>query len=294
MNNEALIIHKLNMLDERTKRMERLGKRTFRQTLPEMPWVIAAACGAVVAFAGWQFYPQLPASIRDTVSPVVADVQNEMYTLGQWYADYTGKVDRSFAIPSGTLTLVSLSPVQSCRWRAALLQRESSGNYQHPGNQWGYFAGYGFGAESLNIVGLTEYPPRGARLGRMPDQSNFLNNPANWKLKGGKPAFLHDNLLQDRAVTLLANLNIKDGFKSRVLLASQQERIAGFAAAAHLKGLTAAISWYARGVDSSDANGTNTSDYAAMGEASINHLSNLCAENTREVPSWLKWLEVKN
>ena len=290
MENEAIF----NRIDARLDRIEKLTRKTHRQTLPQMPWVFAAIAGVAVVSLGYVFYPQLPTEIKDAIEPRVDVAQNQFYTIGQWFADYTVNVDRSYTLPSGSLTLVSLTPLQSCRWRAALLQRESSGNYQHPGNQWGYFAGYGFGAESLNIVGLTEYPPRGARLGRMPDQSNFLNNPANWKLKGGKQAFLTDNLLQDRAVTVLANTNIADGFKSRVLLESQQEKIAGFAAAAHLKGLTAAISWYARGKDSSDANGTNTSDYAAMGEASINKRSNLCAENTREVPSWLKWLEVKN
>ena len=290
MENEAIF----NRIDARLDRIEKLTRKTHRQTLPQMPWVFAALAGVAVVSLGYVFYPQLPTEIKDAIEPRVDVAQNQFYTIGQWFADYTVNVDRSYTLPSGSLTLVSLTPLQSCRWRAALLQRESSGNYQHPGNQWGYFAGYGFGAESLNIVGLTEYPPRGARLGRMPDQSNFLNNPANWKLKGGKQAFLTDNLLQDRAVTVLANTNIADGFKSRVLLESQQEKIAGFAAAAHLKGLTAAISWYARGKDSSDANGTNTSDYAAMGEASINKRSNLCAENTREVPSWLKWLEVKN
>ena len=174
--------------------------------------------------------------------------------------------------------------------------RESSGLYAHPGNQYGYFGGYAFGAGALAIVGLVKQSafddaPRHVRNGT--DQTAFLNNPNNWQLRGGKPAFLHDNLLQDRAVSVLANTNIADGFKSRVLLESQQEKIAGFAAAAHLKGLTAAISWYGRGQDSSDANGTNTSDYAAMGEASINKRSNLCAEKPRETPSWLKWLEVK-
>ena len=290
MDNEAAF----DRIDARLDRIEKLTRKTHRQTLPQMPWVFAAIAGVAVVSLGYVFYPQLPTEIKDAIEPRVDVAQNQFYTIGQWFADYTVNVDRSYTLPSGSLTLVSLTPLQSCRWRAALLQRESSGNYQHPDNQWGYFAGYGFGAESLNIVGLTEYPPRGARLGRMPDQSNFLNNPANWKLKGGKQAFLTDNLLQDRAVTVLANTNIADGFKSRVLLESQQEKIAGFAAAAHLKGLTAAISWYARGKDSSDANGTNTSDYAAMGEASINKRSNLCAENTREVPSWLKWLEVKN
>ena len=289
MENEAIF----SRIDARLDRIEKLTRKTHRQTMPQMPWVFAALAGVAVVSLGYVFYPQLPTEIKDAIEPRVDVAQNQFYTIGQWFADYSGNVDRSYTLPSGTLTLVGLSPLQSCRWRAALLVRESSGLYAHPGNQYGYFAGYGFGAEALNIVGLTEYPPRGARLGRIPDQSNFLNNPANWKLQGGKPAFLRDNLLQDRAVTLLANLNIKDGFKSRVLLASQQERIAGFAAAAHLKGLTAAISWYGRGVDSSDANGTNTSDYAAKGEASINHTSNLCAEKSRETPSWLKWLEVE-
>lgn len=287
----------LERIDARLERIEKLTRKTYRQTMPEMPWLFAAIAGVAVVSLAYVAYPQLPAEIKDAIEPRVDVAQNKFYTIGQAFADYTGNVDRSYTLPSGTLTLVGLSPLQSCRWRSAMLVRESSGNYQHPGNQYGYFSGYAMGAESLAIVGLVKQEafddaPRHVRNGT--DQTAFLNNPNNWRLTGGKQAFLHDNLLQDRAVTVLANANIADGFKSRVLLESQQEKIAGFAAAAHLKGLTAAISWYARGKDSHDANGTNTSDYAAMGEASINKRSNLCAENTREVPSWLKWLEVKN
>ena len=293
MENEAIF----NRIDARLDRIEKLTRKTHRQTMPQMPWVFAALAGVAVVSLGYVFYPQLPTEIKGAIEPRVDVAQNKFYTIGQWFADYTGNVDRSYTLPSGTLTLVGLSPLQSCRWRSALLARESSGNYQHTGNQFGYFAGYAMGAESLAIVGLVKQSafddaPRHVKRGT--DQTTFLNNPNNWQLRGGKPAFLHDNLLQDRAVSVLANTNIADGFKSRVLLESQQEKIAGFAAAAHLKGLTAAISWYGRGQDSSDANGTNTSDYAAMGEASINKRSDLCAEKSRETPSWLKWLEVKN
>lgn len=293
MDNEAAF----DRIDARLDRIEKLARKTYRQTMPEMPWLFAAIAGAVVVGLGYVFYPQLPAPLKEAIEPRIDVAQNHFYTIGQAFADYTGNVDRSYTAPSGTLTLVGLSPLQSCRWRSALLARESSGNYQHPGNQFGYFAGYAMGAEALAIVGLVKREafddaPRHVRNGT--DQTAFLNNPNNWQLRGGKPAFLHDTLLQDRAVTVLANANIADGFNSRVLLESQQEKIAGFAAASHLKGLTAAISWYARGKDSNDAFGTNTSDYAAMGEASINKRSNLCAENTRTVPSWLKWLEVKN
>jgi hypothetical protein len=292
MENEAIF----NRIDARLDRIEKLTRKTHRQTMPQMPWVFAALAGVAVVSLGYVFYPQVPTEIKDAIEPRVDVIQNQFYTIGQAFADYTGNVDRSYTLPSGSLTLVGLSPLQSCRWRAALLVRESSGNYQHTDNQYGYFAGYAFGAEALAIVGLVKQSafddaPRHVKRGT--DQTAWLNNPNNWQLRGGKPAFLHDNLLQDRAVSVLANTNIADGFKSRVLLESQQEKIAGFAAAAHLKGLTAAISWYARGKDSHDANGTNTSDYAAMGEASINRISNLCAENTRQVPSWLKWLEVK-
>lgn len=293
MENEAIF----NRIDARLDRIEKLTRKTHRQTMPQMPWVFAALAGVAVVSLGYVLYPQVPATIKAEIEPRVDVIQNQFYTIGQAFADYTGNVDRSYTLPSGTLTLVGLSPLQSCRWRSALLARESSGNYQHTGNQYGYFGGYAFGAEALAIVGLVKQPafddaPRYVKRGT--DQTAWLNNPQNWQLRGGKQAFLHDNLLQDRAVSVLANTNIADGFKSRVLLESQQEKVAGFAAAAHLKGLTAAISWYARGKDSHDANGTNTSDYAAMGEASINKRSNLCAEKSRETPSWLKWLEVKN
>lgn len=290
MNEQAqAIIQQIHKIDRRTAHMERLLRKTHANTQHEMPWIFAAAVALVIVTLGYINYPSLPDSVRNTIDQPIDRAQNTAYTIGQWFADYTGNIDRSYTTPAGTLTLIGLTPLQSCRWRAALLMRESSGNYQHPGNAYGYFAGYAFGAEALSIVGLIDphrfaAAPRKVRNGT--DQAAWLNQPENWTLPNGKPAFLANSTLQDRAVTVLANQNIKDGFKARTLLQTQTDRIAGFAAAAHLKGLTAAISWTARGDDSHDANGTNTSDYYRMGAAAINTRSRFCAENPNEGGLW--------
>ena len=254
----------------------------YRQTQPRMHWVIAAAVAAVITIPaisiGLQHAPQ---EVQDTVDMAVDWVANHSAMAGRAWSDYTGNVDRSYSLPEGDMTMIGLDSVQSCRWRHAVRVAESSGNYGHPGNQYGYFAGYGFGAEALSIVGLVkrsafQSAPYAVRSGN--DQSAWLDNPNNWTLAGGKAAFLQSEHLQDVAVTALANANIEDGFDSHVLSKSKPEQIAGFAAAAHLKGLRHALNWYLRGADSHDANGTPASKYAAIGEASISQSVAECGD----------------
>ncbi|MEB4590527.1 hypothetical protein VSS37_06010 [Candidatus Thiothrix sp. Deng01] len=248
-------------------------RATYRQTQPKMHWIVSATVAAVVAIPALVIGLQhLPQEAQDAIDTGLDWTANQVVVAGRMWADYTGNIDRSYSLPNGDLTLIGLTDVQSCRWRYAVRKAESSGYYAHPGNQYGYFAGYGFGAEALSIVGLVKRSafksaPYAVRSGK--DQKAWLDDAGNWTLAGGKAAFLNNQHLQDVAVSALANENIKDGFSNRVLSQTKPEQVAGFAAAAHLKGLTAAISWYLRGKDSHDANGTNTSTYAAMGEASI-------------------------
>lgn len=250
-----------------------LLKLTYNQTKPSMNWAVSAVIAAVIAIPALVIGIQhLPEEAQTAIDDSLNWTSNKIVIAGRAWADYTNNVARSYNAPSSDLALIGLSDVQSCRWRYAVRMAESSGRYDHPGNVYGYFAGYAMGAEALSIVGLvkrSEFAKAPYAVRKGTDQKAWLNNPANWTLPGGKPAFLRDPHLQNVAVTALANANIQDGFKARILSQSKPEQIAGFAAASHLKGLTKANSWYLRKVDSRDANGTNASDYAAMGEASI-------------------------
>jgi hypothetical protein len=253
--------------------IKQLAKETYRNTQPAMHWTFAATGAVIVLAAATVAYLQYAPDEYKQWATVAADnVQNEAYTLGRVASDYMQGIDRSYSVPSGNVSMIGLDDVQACRWREALRDRESSNNYQNEGNKYGYFAGYAFGAEALSIVGLVkrsafaDAPPQ-VKLGT--DQTAWLSNPQNWTLPGAKHAFMSSPATQDTAVTQLANLNIKDGFRKRALNKAKPEEIAGFAMAAHLKGLTAALNWYLRGKDDTDANGTKVSDYAHEGEGAI-------------------------
>ena len=259
-----------------------LLKLTYNQTRPAMNWMISAVIAAVIAIPAIVIGVQyLPEEAQAALDDGLNWTSNRIVIVGRQWSDYTHNVDRSYANPSGDLAIIGLTSLQACRWRYAVRMAESSGRYDHPGNKYGYFAGYGMGAEALSIVGLVKrsaFSTAPYKVRKGVDQTAWLDNPANWTLQGGKQAFLRNNYLQDVAVSALANANIKDGFKAHILSQSKPEQIAGFAAAAHLKGLGKANSWYLRQVDSHDANGTNTSQYAALGEASISKNVTECGD----------------
>jgi hypothetical protein len=268
-----------------------LLKLTYQQTQPKMNSIASAVIAAVIAIPALIIGIQhMPEEAQTAIDDGLNWTSNQIVIVGRAWADYTNNVDRSYNAPAGELTLIGLTDTQSCRWRYAVRMAESSNHYDHPGNVYGYFAGYGFGAEALSIVGLIKrsefaVAPYNVRKGK--DQTAWLDNPNNWTLAGGKKAFLHNPRLQDVAVTALANDNIKDGFAAHILSQSKPEQIAGFAAAAHLKGLGKANSWYLRQVDSHDANGTNTSAYATLGEASISRNVPDCGDGGNITPPGL-------
>lgn len=269
----SAVIQRAIQIESELLGIKLLLKATHEQTQSKMHWAVSAVIAAVAAIPAIIIgLHHLPQDAQDALDGGLDWTANQIVIIGRAWADYTDNVDRSYSLPSGGLSMIGLSDVQACRWRHAVRMAESSGRYDHPGNTYGYFAGYGFGAEALSIVGLVkrsafQSAPYYVRRGK--DQTAWLDNPANWMLVGGKQAFLSNQYLQDVAVSTLANENIKDGFRSHVLIQTKPEQIAGFAAAAHLKGLTAAISWYLRGEDATDANGSPVSAYAKLGEDSI-------------------------
>ena len=260
-----------------------LIKLTYKHTQPTMHWLASAVTAAVIVIPAIIIgVRQMPAEAQSAIDNGLNWVSNHVVIIGRAWADYTNNIDRSYTLRSGDLAIIGLSDVQACRWRYAMRLAESSGRYDNPGNTYGYFAGYGMGAEALSIVGLVKRSefakaPYKVRMGH--DQVEWLDNPNNWTLSGGKQEFLRNPRLQDVAVSALANENIKHGFDAHILSQTQPEQIAGFAAATHLKGYTPAVSWYLRAEDSHDANGTNASDYAALGEASISQKVAECGDS---------------
>jgi hypothetical protein len=138
------------------------------------------------------------------------------------------------------------------RYRAALLQRESGGNYAQPGNQFGFIGGYQFGAPALEDLG---YLKKGAsKLG-----NSAMNDPNNWTIPGGKAAFLANKSMQDSAVVALADRNVSTLERAGKLdTNSSPEQVAGLAGASHLLGAGGVIQ---DGLAGKDGNGTSGSSY---------------------------------
>jgi hypothetical protein len=144
-------------------------------------------------------------------------------------------------------------------------------------NKYGYLGKYQFGAEALADQGMVDkdkLKAAKAQYGKgwyAGGQTAFLNDASNWKIQGGKAAFMSDEGLQDQAMSQFTAKNINAGFKSGALNdQSTPEQIAGYAKAAHLKGTGGANNYFLRGIDSADANGTKVSTYAAQAAAAVN------------------------
>ena len=254
-------------------------------TSPRMNQFAAAIVGllacSVTTFVLESNQVPYASAIYEDVNDYVA---NHAATVGLWLGDIIGNVDRSLP---GEFTgqIIGLTSQQTCRLAYVMRQRESRGNYSHPGNWAGYMGAYQIGASALAAIGLMKPSDNPmVKKGLPPAHQIYLNNPSNWLIAGGKATFLASKSGQDNAFLALANLNVKQGFSSKALIASQPSRIAGYVAAAHLKGSSRADSWYLRGKDSHDGNGTNTSNYAAMGESAIDKDIAECRIITEENP----------
>lgn len=283
----------------RVRRIDNNLLQVQEQTAHRMPQLWAAIVGLLVCAIGTH-------TLETRNIPFISDyyelstdfIANNAATAGVAVGDWLGDIDRSLpteaTAPNGTVTstILGLNELQTCRLMMALRGRESTHNYQS--TNWAYYlGGYQFGASALAVVGLihqsaVDQAPRRVRQGLPPQHKQFLLNTANWK-QGSANDFLNNPALQDRAFIALATANVKAGFASFALIKTKPERIAGYVAAAHLKGSGAANSWYLRGKDSRDGNGTNTSDYAQMGERAINQRSQYCQEKSPESTSWSFW-----
>lgn len=275
------ILHTVRNIDRKTDTV-------LLNTSPRMPqlWAAVIGLGGCIVATNALEHGNIPYA-SEFYEQATDYVANNAATTGIWIGDMIGNTDRSMPdLPPTAGTIRGLDEIQSCRLMVAMRERESSSNYQHSGNWAGYIGAYQFGASALATVGLMyASDSKAVNSGLPPAHPAFIASAGNWKLSGGKAAFLHDNALQDRAFIALASANVAAGFRSRALIRIHQDTIAGYVAVAHLKGAGAANSWYLRGKDSHDGNGTNASDYAALGEKAISTRSKYCGENTG-IASW--------
>ncbi|WP_020560537.1 hypothetical protein [Thiofilum flexile] len=278
MNIENPILTRLDRIEAQTSEL-------LVQTLPRMPPLYACLLGLTV-------FTVVDYTLKTRDIPVLSAayeqltdyIGNQAASLGVAMSDLIGHVDRTAPPITAKNAIRGLDSLQTCRLRVALLRRESSGNYAHTGNWAGYIGGYQFGAAALNTVGLIRRDalmnaPKRVRQGLPPEHINFLKDDSNWT-SGNYAYFLQTPALQDAAFIRLANTNVVAGFRSRALNQGNQERIAGYVAAAHLKGSSAANSWYLRGKDDHDGNGTKASTYAQLGERAINQRTGLCGDKS--------------
>ncbi len=267
----------------RIRRIERKLDVVHDHTAPRMPWMFAAIGGLLICAIGTETLEHGNVPYLSRYYTVASDyVANNSATAGIAVGDWLGNVDRSMpAVPTNTGIIRGLTSLQTCRLMMALRGRESSHDYSR--KNWASYGGaYQFGASALATVGLIKTSAINnahwrVRAGLPPQHGWFLYNHKNW-ISGSFEDFLNSPQLQDVAFIRLANSNVTTGFRARILNKKRPERIAGYVAAAHLKGSGKANNWYLRGKDSKDGNGTRTSDYARMGEKAITTRNKYCKE----------------
>ena len=147
--------------------------------------------------------------------------------------------------------------------QAAMLQRESSGNYRAV-NSIGYAGGYQFGAPALEDLGYLK--PGTSRGG-----NSAMNNPANWTGRNGITSlngWLSDRSSQDVAFRELASRNYTTLRRiGRINDSTPQAEVAGLLAASHLLGAGGA----AANLGSVDANGVSGNEYYQIGQAATEY-----------------------
>lgn len=193
----------------------------------------------------------------------------------------TGKFDPVKAALEfdGGSNITGLSEAQT-KALAADTQRTESGGNQRAENKYGYIGKYQFGGEALAESGLID---KGALASAKKQsgknwfkggQTAFLNDNKNWKIEGGKEAYLSNASIQDKAFVDYTNKNAAGGIRSGAISASDSpEKIAAYVKSAHLKGVGGANKLFLGGNDSADANGTSAAKYAKDGAVAMGDLT---------------------
>ena len=157
-------------------------------------------------------------------------------------------------------------------------QRESGAKGYSTVNTIGFVGKYQFGAAALEDLGLVK--PGTGKKG-----NKALNDPANWNTPGGLQGFLADSNAQENAFKQYTNTHYQQLLKAGVITPqSTPEEVAGYLATAHLKGIGGAID-LKNGKSSTDAYGTSTSSYFALGAGSQGGGTNLASSQPISGPN---------
>ena len=147
--------------------------------------------------------------------------------------------------------------------QAAMLNRESSGNYRAV-NSLGFAGGYQFGAPALEDLGYLK--PGTSRAG-----NSAMRDPANWTGRNGVTSidgWLANRPAQDTAFRELASQNYSTLRRiGRINDDTPQAEVAGLLAASHLLGAGGA----AANLNSVDAYGTSGNEYFQIGQAATEY-----------------------
>lgn len=158
-----------------------------------------------------------------------------------------------------TAQIKGLTPSQAKAYQEHIKQRESSGNYTAE-NRYGFVGAYQMGAPALKEAGLVKMSA--------PDNNAALNDPSNWTISGGKPAFLASRELQDDAFQKYTNKNYQYLANGRRVNANTPPgEVAGLLAASHLVGGPKVAKDGISG--DTDRNGTKDSSYYASAKAAV-------------------------
>lgn len=175
---------------------------------------------------------------------------------------------------AGENTIGSFSKKETGAYLNGILARESGGNLKSV-NKFGYLGLYQMGASALASAGMInkdKYASAVKKYGKdlstgrnAKIHNDFLNNPDNWTIAGGKEAFLNSKALQDKAMINYTNKNLAFLTQNGVAT-NDKQAIFGLLMATHLKGASAAKNFAINGIDGKDGFGTSVSNYFAQGE----------------------------
>lgn len=191
-------------------------------------------------------------------------------------AQSDGNVDTIQAASGG-----GVGPLQGQDWenyKNKLGQRESGNNYSSV-NTIGFCGRWQMGSPALQDLG---YVNKGV-------STRALRNPSSWTGKDGissRDAFLQNTKVQDNCILKFTQANYKSLLRLKVIdKGTPKDQVAGFLAAAHLKGPGGARD-FKNGKDNKDAYGSATSEYYNMfASGGLNNVSGVTAAHSTGTPT---------
>lgn len=230
-------------------------------SLCDLPNVKDSPDGTPIAMAN-----EAPVPAVDAVQAPCTRPSPSFTSQGDTIAQQAGNISRlSGSIVPAEAAIGPLEPGVVNAMQAAMLQRESSGNYRAV-NSIGYAGGYQFGTAALEDLGYIK-PGTTKAYGDYPNRA--MQDPANWTGRNGVSSldgWLSDRPSQDTAFRELASRNYTTLRRiGRINDSTPREEVAGLLAASHLLGAGGA----AENLGSVDANGVSGNEYAQIGRAAV-------------------------